>query len=218
MPHLNHMPTQAVAQASFRGPQPTGCRCRWERGLQPASPNENGMRRTNPRRLVVRELKRRERRAPLPPPWRCTAPEVCATKPGRDSLSPQRGEGRGEGCESPRCSLAMQALDSSPRPSPRSRRRGSASWPPSWIWLPTALLSLRPIRGEDTLKSALEPWSAADQRWLLRPETGCGPNGTARGRSPAAAHARTRSGVGRTAGAFRVGAAATGDRSRAVQT
>jgi len=101
----------------------------------------------------------------------------------RDSLSPQRGEGRGEGCDQPRCSLAPRALllleakkggnapaswperrtanielptrnlrfasrpsfDSSPRPSPRSRRRGSAGGLLHRIRLPTALFSFRPI-------------------------------------------------------------------------
>ena len=93
--------------------------------------------------------------------------DLAAAEPGpRDTLAPQRGEGRGEGCDQPRCSLAPRALllleakkggnapaswperrtanielpprnlrfasrpsfDSSPRPSPRSRRRGSAGW------------------------------------------------------------------------------------------
>jgi hypothetical protein len=66
----------------------------------------------------------------------------------RDSLSPQRGEGRGEGCDRPNVPLAMRALDSSPRPSPRSRRRGSASWSLRWIVLPAAFLSPRPISGK----------------------------------------------------------------------
>jgi hypothetical protein len=74
-------------------------------------------------------------RKPLP---RAKTPAL-STAPPRVPLSPQRGEGRGEGCDQPNGSLATRMLDSSPRPSPRSRRRGSASWAPRRIRLPATL-------------------------------------------------------------------------------
>ena len=66
----------------------------------------------------------------------------------RDSLSPQRGEGRGEGCDQTNGPLVLRARDSSPRPSPRSRRRGSAGWTLRWVRLPTAFFSSRPTGGK----------------------------------------------------------------------
>jgi hypothetical protein len=119
-------------------------------------------------------------------------PALSEPKP-RDSLSPQRGEGRGEGCDRLRPFLELGApcfreaskgttgtalsgehrtsnielptlnlraaprpsiraprpsFDSLPRPSPRSRRRGSAGWALRWIGLPAAFVGASAIDGK----------------------------------------------------------------------
>ena len=150
--------------------------------------------RTIPRTVTLRETSGnlggsvyRARHSEAPAAGEDPAPPEPAP---RDSLSPQRGEGRGEGCDQPRRSFALRALrwleakkgtkgpaisgehrtsnielptpnlgaalrpstldprpsfDSSPRPSPRSRRRGSAGGSLPGIRLPAAFFRFRPM-------------------------------------------------------------------------
>ena len=136
---------------------------------------------------------------------------VAPKRAPRDSLSPQRGEGRGEGwdnlrrtngpaslrldrggardegrrarCEAPflpRPSSLVPgpSFDSSPRPSPRSRRRGSAGGSRSGIRLPAALVGARPIsanqppsgngRRSDVVETALTRWDFLPD-WMTAP-------------------------------------------------
>ena len=65
-------------------------------------------------------------RAVYPAEWNPPVGVQGMMRTTNHSLSPQRGEGRGEGCDRSHAALSTHALDSSPRPSPRSKRRGSA--------------------------------------------------------------------------------------------